>query len=215
MLVKKFKCVIFDLDGVIVSTDQFHFLAWKALADREGIEFNQEINNRLRGVSRPESLEIILEKSKKKYSAIEKKEMTDYKNQRYVISLSQLGPKDILPEVIDLIHFLNENDILIAIGSSSKNTKTILKQIGLLDAFDTIVDGNDITHSKPHPEVFLKAAEKLSINPKDCIVVEDALAGINAAKSAGMFAVAVSDALKATNADMKATELSQMKTLFS
>ena len=215
MLVKKFKCVIFDLDGVIVSTDQFHFLAWKALADREGIEFNQEINNRLRGVSRPESLEIILEKSKKKYSAIEKKEMTDYKNQRYVISLSQLGPKDILPEVIDLIHFLNENDILIAIGSSSKNTKTILKQIGLLDAFDTIVDGNDITHSKPHPEVFLKAAEKLSINPIDCIVVEDALAGINAAKSAGMFAVAVSDALKATNADMKATELSQMKTLFS
>ena len=215
MLVKKFKCVIFDLDGVIVSTDQFHFLAWKALADREGIEFNQEINNRLRGVSRPESLEIILEKSKKKYSAIEKKEMTDYKNQRYVISLSQLGPKDILPEVIDLIHFLNEKDILIAIGSSSKNTKTILKQIGLLEAFDTIVDGNDITHSKPHPEVFLKAAEKLSINPKDCIVVEDALAGINAAKSAGMFAVAVSDALKATNADMKATELSQMKTLFS
>jgi len=215
MLVKKFKCVIFDLDGVIVSTDQFHFLAWKALADREGIEFNQEINNRLRGVSRPESLEIILEKSKKKYSAIEKKEMTDYKNQRYVISLSQLGPKDILPEVIDLIHFLNENDILIAIGSSSKNTKTILKQIGLLDAFDTIVDGNDITHSKPHPEVFLKAAEKLSINPIDCIVVEDALAGINAAKSAGMFAVAVSDALKATNADMKATQLSQMKTLFS
>jgi len=215
MLVKKFKCVIFDLDGVIVSTDQFHFLAWKALADREGIEFNQEVNNRLRGVSRPESLEIILEKSKKKYSAIEKKEMTDYKNQRYVISLSQLGPKDILPEVIDLIHFLNEKDILIAIGSSSKNTKTILKQIGLLEAFDTIVDGNDITHSKPHPEVFLKAAEKLSINPKDCIVVEDALAGINAAKSAGMFAVAVSDALKATNADMKATELSQMKTLFS
>lgn len=215
MLVKKFKCVIFDLDGVIVSTDQFHFLAWKALADREGIEFNQEVNNRLRGVSRPESLEIILEKSKKKYSAIEKKEMTDYKNQRYVISLSQLGPKDILPEVIDLIHFLNEKDILIAIGSSSKNTKTILKQIGLLEVFDTIVDGNDITHSKPHPEVFLKAAEKLSINPVDCIVVEDALAGINAAKSAGMFAVAVSDALKATNADMKATELSQMKTLFS
>ena len=122
--------------------------------------------------------------------------------------------KDILPEVIDLIHFLNEKDILIAIGSSSRNTKTILKQIGLLNAFDTIVDGTDITHSKPHPEVFLKAAERLSVKPDDCIVVEDALAGINAARSAGMFAVAVSDALKATNADFKAVELSQIKALF-
>jgi len=214
ILNRKYKGVIFDLDGVIVSTDRYHFSAWKALATREEIDFTEEDNHRLRGVSRSESLEIILEKASRTYTSSEKHEMLEYKNIRYVASLSQLSPRDILPGVIDLIQFLKEKDVQIAIGSSSKNTKTILKQIGMIDLFDAIIDGNDIHFSKPHPEVFLKAALQLGLDPVECIVIEDALAGINAAKSAQMFAVAVSDALKAKNADMYAKQLSSVKELF-
>ena len=203
----KIKGVIFDLDGVIVSTDEFHFKAWKVLADREGIHFDRQINNRLRGVSRRESLEIILEKANRSYSENEILEMLDFKNNIYRNSLSELTKYDILINFNELYAKLRQNKIKMAIGSSSKNTKTILTQIGLIDAFDAIADGNDITRSKPDPEVFLLAAERLGLDPKECVVVEDAVAGIEAAKAGGMIAIAINDATKCHIADYKIDNL--------
>ena len=203
----KIKGVIFDLDGVIVSTDEFHFKAWKVLADREGIDFDRHINNRLRGVSRRESLEIILEKANRSYSENEILEMLDFKNNIYRNSLSELTKYDILINFNELYAKLRQNKIKMAIGSSSKNTKTILTQIGLINAFDAIADGNDITRSKPDPEVFLLAAERLGLDPKECVVVEDAVAGIEAAKAGGMIAIAINDATKCHIADYKIDNL--------
>lgn len=209
-----FKGVIFDLDGVIVSTDEFHFQVWNALAKREGIEFSREINHLLRGVSRRESLEILLRKASRKYSENQIQEMLKFKNDLYRASLKNLTKKDILPGVIELLTFLRSENVLIAIGSSSKNTKVILEHIGLLHSFDAIVDGNDLLKSKPDPEVFMKAGKKLRLKPQSCIVVEDAVAGIKAAKRAGMYAVAVSDALKCQEADFFAEDILDIKKLF-
>lgn len=188
------KAVIFDLDGVIVSTDDCHFRAWKRMADEEGIYFDREINNRLRGVSRMASLDIVLERAKREYSESEKQELAERKNEYYKELICELTPDDILPGVMDKLENLKENGIKIAIGSSSKNTPIILKQIGLDGYFDAVSDGNNITHSKPDPEVFLKAAEMLNISPEDCMIVEDADAGIEAGKRAGMKTLAVQGA---------------------
>ncbi|MBD9009883.1 MAG: beta-phosphoglucomutase [Clostridiales bacterium] len=188
------KAVIFDLDGVIVSTDDCHFRAWKRMADEEGIYFDREINNRLRGVSRMASLDIVLERAKREYSEREKQELAERKNEYYKELICELTPDDILPGVMDKLENLKENGIKIAIGSSSKNTPIILKQIGLDGYFDAVSDGNNITHSKPDPEVFLKAAEMLNIPPEDCMIVEDADAGIEAGKRAGMKTLAVQGA---------------------
>ena len=188
------KAVIFDVDGVIVSTDDCHFRAWKRMADEEGIYFDREINNRLRGVSRMASLDIVLERSKREYSESEKQELAERKNEYYKELICELTPDDILPGVMDKLENLKENGIKIAIGSSSKNTPIILKQIGLDGYFDAVSDGNNITHSKPDPEVFLKAAEMLNIPPEDCMIVEDADAGIEAGKRAGMKTLAVQGA---------------------
>lgn len=188
------KAVIFDLDGVIVSTDDCHFRAWKRMADEEGIYFDREINNRLRGVSRMASLDIVLERAKREYSEREKQELAERKNKYYKELICELTPDDILPGVMDKLENLKENGIKIAIGSSSKNTPIILKQIGLDGYFDAVSDGNNITHSKPDPEVFLKAAEMLNIPPEDCMIVEDADAGIEAGKRAGMKTLAVQGA---------------------
>lgn len=196
------KAVIFDLDGVIVSTDGFHYRAWKAMADNEGIYFDETINNRLRGVSRMESLEIILERATKSYTPEEKEAMATAKNDIYRESLVQLTPDDILPGVMDMLTTLRGMGIKLAIGSSSKNTPVILKQIGLGDYFDAVADGNQIKNSKPDPEVFLLAAKLLGIDPADCVVVEDAYAGIDAAKAGGMKAVGVGDASKYEKADV-------------
>lgn len=196
------KAVIFDLDGVIVSTDGFHYRAWKAMADNEGIYFDETINNRLRGVSRMESLEIILERATKTYTAEEKEAMATAKNDIYRESLVQLTPDDILPGVMDMLTTLRGMGVKLAIGSSSKNTPVILKQIGLGDYFDAVADGNQIKNSKPDPEVFLLAAKLLGIDPAECVVVEDAYAGIDAAKAGGMKAVGVGDASKYEKADV-------------
>lgn len=190
------KAVIFDLDGVIVSTDNLHYLAWKKMADEEGIYFDETINHRLRGISRKDSLEIILEQAKKSYTEDEKGLLMAKKNSDYQQLLKDLTQKDILPGVMDLLAELKAKDILIAIGSSSKNAKIILKYIGLENEFDAISDGTNISHSKPHPEVFLKAAEMLDLKPTECAVVEDAISGILAAKNAGMLAFATGDALQ-------------------
>ena len=190
----KYKGVIFDLDGVICSTDHYHYLAWKALADRLGIYFDETINNRLRGVSRMASLEIILERYNGTLSEEEKLAAAEEKNNLYRELLKEMTPADLSPEVKSTLDALRAKGLLLGIGSSSKNTKFILSRIGLGDYFDKISDGTNITRSKPDPEVFLKAAEYLGLEPKDCLVVEDAKAGIEAALAAGMDAAAIGDA---------------------
>ena len=185
------KAVIFDLDGVICFTDKYHYQAWKALADKLGIYFDEKINNRLRGVSRMASLEIILERADKTYTQEEKEAFAEEKNDNYKELLKNMKESDLSEEVKTTLEELRARGYLLAIGSSSKNTKFILGQLGLGDFFDAIVDGTDITHSKPDPEVFLKAAEKLGMKPEDCAVVEDAKAGIEAAKAANMTALAL------------------------
>ncbi len=185
------KAVIFDLDGVICFTDKYHYLAWKALADRLGIYFDEKINNRLRGVSRMASLEIILERAQETYSPEQKEAFAEEKNDTYRGLLKKMSPADLTDEVRDTLVELRNRGYLLAIGSSSKNTKFILSRIGLADFFDAIADGTDITRSKPDPEVFLIAAQKLGADPADCAVVEDAKAGIEAAKAGGMTALAL------------------------
>ena len=185
------EAVIFDLDGVIVSTDEFHYQGWKKLAEEEGIYFDREINHRLRGVSRMESLQILLEKSKTQYSNKEKSAMAEKKNDYYRRLLNKLSPKDILPGVMDVLAELRKRKIKMAIGSSSKNTPLILGKIGIGDFFDAVADGNGIEYSKPHPEVFLLAAERLAVEPSKCLVVEDAEAGVEAALAGGFRCFAV------------------------
>ena len=185
------KAVIFDLDGVIVSTDDCHYEAWKKMADEEGIYFDKVINNRLRGVSRMESLEIVLERSDKEYSKEEKIKLAERKNGYYKEFITKLTPSDILDGAKENLEELRNNGIKIAIGSSSKNTPIILKQIGLENYFDAVSDGNNIKNSKPDPEVFLKAAQKLAIPASECMIVEDADAGVEAGKRAGMKTLSV------------------------
>ena len=185
------KAVIFDLDGVICFTDKFHYRAWKALADRLGIYFDEKINDRLRGVSRMASLEIILERSDKEYTQEEKEAFAEEKNNTYRELLKTMSPADLTDEVKNTLVELRNRGYKLGIGSSSKNTKFILERIGLGDFFDAIADGTDITHSKPDPEVFLIAAKKLGMEPTDCAVVEDAKAGIEAAKAGNMTARAL------------------------
>ena len=188
------KAFIFDLDGVIVSTDRYHYLAWKQTADGEGIYFDEKINDRLRGVSRMASLEIILERAKRQYSEEEKQALATKKNDLYRDLLKNLTPKDRLEGVTETLAALREKGYLLAIGSSSKNTPFILEKIGYGDYFDAVSDGNNITRGKPDPEVFLKAAEMLRLSPESCYVVEDAEAGIDAANAGGFFSVGVGPA---------------------
>lgn len=185
------KAVIFDLDGVIVTTDEYHYKAWKILADEEKIYFDRKINENLRGVSRMESLDIILKKSEKIYTNEQKVQMSERKNLYYKNMLNSLTPKDILPGVMDVLNKLKELGVKTAVGSSSKNAPFILEKIGLNTQFDAVADGNGIKKSKPDPEVFLLAARMLKIDPGECVVVEDAEAGIEAALAAGMKAVGV------------------------
>lgn len=202
------KAVIFDLDGVIVSTDECHYKAWKMLADEEGIYFDRQINERLRGVSRMESLEIVLERAEKSYTDEEKAALAERKNDCYKEYIKALTPNDILVGVMDNLEDLKSKGIKIAIGSSSKNTPIILKQIGLDNYFDAVSDGNNIKKSKPDPEVFVKAADMLNIPYGECLVVEDADAGIEAGKNAGMLTLAVN---KAQGGDMSVENLGKAK----
>ncbi len=188
------KAVIFDLDGVICFTDKYHYQAWKALADRLGIYFDEIINNRLRGVSRMASLDIVLERAERAYSQEEKEAFAAEKNATYVELLQQMSPRDLSDEVRETLNALRAGGYKLAIGSSSKNTKLILSRIGLGDFFDAISDGTNITHSKPDPEVFLMAAEMLSLDPAECLVVEDARAGIQAAHAGGFKSAGIGEA---------------------
>ena len=180
--------IIFDLDGVICSTDRYHYLAWKALADSLGIPFDEQINAQLRGVSRMECLEIILGSRSGEYSQPQKLALAEKKNDIYRSYLSAMTPGDLSKEVRMTLHTLRQRGYLLAIGSSSKNTRQILNQLGLEDFFDAVADGTQITKSKPDPEVFLLVCAMLGVSPENTIVIEDAESGVRAAK-AGRFRV--------------------------
>lgn len=197
----KYLAVIFDLDGVICFTDKYHYLAWKKIADELGIYFDETINNRLRGVSRMESLEIVLERYEGEITEKEKKDLAEKKNKIYVELLEEMTEKDLPVEVAETLNGLREKGLKLAIGSSSKNAKLILKRLGLEGYFDAVSDGTNIVKSKPDPEVFLKAAEFLRIEPSKCLVVEDAKAGIMAAKRGGFDSAGLGEAAKCEEVD--------------
>ena len=207
------KTIIFDLDGVLVYTDKFHYLAWKKMADRIGVPFDETINNRLRGVSRMDSLEIILERSTRKYTQEEKEDLAEEKNGYYKEFLKKMSPADVRPEIRGMLKELHKRGYQLAIGSSSKNTKFILAQTQLTDDFDAISDGTNITKSKPDPEVFLKAAEYTQTTPGNCLVVEDAIAGIDAAKAGGMLAAGVGEAKTYEKTDYSMDKVEDLLTL--
>ena len=186
--------IIFDLDGVIVSTDEQHYLGWQALADKLGIPFSREVNSRFRGVSRMACMNILEELGGKHYTDSEKIAYADWKNEYYRELLAQMSPADLSQEVRSTLDALRARGLKLAVGSSSKNAKFILKRIGLSDYFDAVSDGTNISRSKPDPEVFLKAAEYLGLTPSDCLVVEDAVSGVEAAHAGGMKAATVGDA---------------------
>ncbi len=187
------KACIFDLDGVIVDTVPAHFIAWKTVADELNIPFTEEDIEHLKGVSRIDSMKRILALGNMTRTDEELKELTARKNAIYVDIIAKMTVEDILPGVEDFIQLLRDNNIAIAIGSSSKNTPTILKAVGLDSTFDVVVDGNHVTHSKPDPEVFLQGAEQLNVAPADCLVLEDAISGLEAARRGGMKCIGVGD----------------------
>ena len=213
-MVKEFQAVIFDLDGVICFTDEYHYRAWKAMADGIGVYFDREINNRLRGVSRMESLEIILERYSGVMSPAEKEELAAQKNELYKQFLAQMSPADLSAEVKTTLDTLRERGYLLAIGSSSKNAPFILQQIGLGGYFDAVSDGNNISRSKPDPEVFVKAAQMLRVEPALCLVVEDAVSGAEAAHGGGMKAACVGDAAKAGAGDWNMSSIGELLEIF-
>jgi len=206
----KYQAIIFDLDGVICHTDKYHYMAWKMLADKLGIYFDEQVNNRLRGVSRMESLAIIFENYDGIITEEEKIRYADEKNEIYKKYLQEMTSKDLSVEVKDTLQTLRNKGMKLAIGSSSKNAKFILNQIELGSFFDAISDGNNIVKSKPDPEVFLKAAEFIHIDPADCLVVEDAVAGVEASILAGMDCAALGDAGQSNRATYSLNNFAQL-----
>ena len=187
------KAFIFDLDGVIVDTAKYHYLAWKDLADELGFEFTLEDNELLKGVSRERSLDILLNIGKVTISEEKRTKILHQKNVTYLEYIAKMSSSEILPGIPELLQYLKSNNIKFSLGSASKNARLILETLDLLKDFDAIVDGNDVSSAKPDPEVFLIAAEKLGTDPKQCIVVEDAQAGVEAANRAGMTSIGIGD----------------------
>ncbi|MBO5913061.1 MAG: beta-phosphoglucomutase [Clostridia bacterium] len=213
---KDIKGIIFDLDGVLLSTDKYHFMAWKKLADRLGINFTEKDNERLRGVSRMESLEIVLSLSEQpvKLSEDEKIALATEKNNDYRLYLEELTPDDITDEVRTSLKALRNKGYKLAIGSSSKNTKFILKKTCLDTYFDAIADGNDIKNSKPDPEVFLKAASFIGFSLLECAVIEDAEAGLTAANNGGFMSIGYASAYDSPLAEVHLEKFSDLCKLF-
>lgn len=199
----KYQAIIFDLDGVICHTDHYHYLAWKKIADELGIPFDESRNNELRGIGRMESLDILLKDYDQKMSSEEKQKYADMKNNIYRNYLSHMTPESLEQGVVEALHVIKDTGVKVAIGSSSKNAKFILEKIGLEKFFDAVVDGNMIVHTKPAPEVFSNAAKLLGIPAKDCLVVEDAKSGLEAAYNAGMDCAAIGDATQYNNSTYK------------
>lgn len=205
------KACIFDLDGVIVDTAHYHFLAWKRLASELNINLTEELNERLKGVSRMHSLEIILSLGGISLSQHEKENLANKKNSWFVDYLERMAPEEIFPGVKQLIKDLRNGGIKVGLASSSKNAKTVIQLLHIQNDFDTVVDGTMITHSKPHPEIFLLAASRLGVQPKDCLVFEDAEAGVEAAIAAGMKCVGVGSPDQLGKADKVITTTGDFK----
>ena len=187
------KGIIFDLDGVIVDTAKYHYLAWKKLANQLGFEFSQEQNELFKGVSRKRCLDILLEMGNLSASQEQKNVWMIEKNNDYLAYIKKMDDSEILPDVPKILTLLKENAIPIALGSASKNALPILEKVGLAHFFDVIVDGNNVTKAKPDPEVFLMAAKKMNLSPSNCIVFEDAVAGIEAANAANMISIGIGE----------------------
>ncbi|MFM1933600.1 MAG: Beta-phosphoglucomutase [Bacteroidota bacterium] len=210
-----YKACLFDLDGVLVDTAIYHFQAWKMLGENFNYQLTEEQNEQLKGVSRVESLNRILDWAKYSATSEQKEAWLIEKNENYLQLISNMNPAEILPGVLDFLGQIKELGYKIALGSASKNSEVILTKTGLLPWFDLIIDGNKVTKSKPDPEVFLKGAEGLGFQPEECIVFEDAQAGVEAAKKGGMIAIGIGDADVLSEADkviptfigIKATEL--------
>lgn len=185
------KAVIFDLDGVITDTARYHYHAWKLLADELGIYFDELINERLKGIDRMASLEVILERADKVYSDEQKKEFAAKKNGYYLISIEEVTKSDILGDIENILIRLGKEGYKIALGSASKNANQIIEKLGLKDYFDAVVDSAKIAKGKPDPEIFVTAAQMLSVPCGQCVVLEDSAAGITSAKKAGMIAIGI------------------------
>ncbi len=205
---------IFDLDGVIVDTAKFHYLAWRKLANNLGFDITEAQNEQLKGISRVKSLEIILDWGKVSLSQDEFMEQMALKNDNYLSYISSMTKKDLLPGVSNLIAYLSENKLPFALGSASKNARIILEKTGLLQSFNAVVDGNDVSKAKPNPEVFLKAASKLEVAPENCVVFEDAVAGIQAANFAGMISIGIGNPEILKEADFIFSNFTEIKTVF-
>ena len=202
--------IIFDLDGVICTTDKYHYLAWKALADSLGLPFDEKVNGLLRGVSRMESLEIVLGEHSADYSQEQKTALATRKNEIYKSYLSAMTPGDLSKEVRSTLYTLRQRGYLLAIGSSSKNTRQILRQLGLGEFFDAVADGTMITRSKPDPEVFLLAASMLGVRPENAVVIEDAESGVRAAKAGRFRAIGIRTEGSDPNSDITIRHLKNL-----
>ncbi|MBQ4900764.1 beta-phosphoglucomutase [Paenibacillus sp. Marseille-P2973] len=193
-MLETMKGAIFDLDGVIVDTAKYHYLAWRSLAKSLGFEFTEEDNERLKGVSRMESLQILLEVGGVEANEAERLEMADAKNKEYVDYISRLEPSEILPGAREYLLQLRSRGVKVALGSASKNAEFILNRLGIADLFDAVIDGTKVSKAKPDPEVFLAASAALGLEPSACVVFEDAAAGVQAGKAAGSKVVGIGSA---------------------
>src|SRR5471030_2157288 len=204
------KACIFDLDGVIVDTAVYHYKAWKRLANELGFDFTEEDNEKLKGVSRVRSLELILQWGHITKTALEKEKLAARKNDWYVEMINHITPAEILPGAKEFLETCRAAGIKTALGSASKNSMTILNKINMTGLFDAVIDGNKVSKPKPDPEVFLKGAEALNVSPADCVVFEDAIAGVEAAKNGGMKAVGIGSPNVLTEADLVVSGLNEM-----
>ena len=209
------EAVIFDLDGVICHTDLYHYQAWKTIADRLDISFDERINARLRGISRMDSLNIILKQTDRSFTQHEKELLAEEKNQVYQSFLRQMTPADLSAGTLNALNTLRDMGLKLAVASSSRNTALILEQLGLDTFFDAVADGNQISRSKPDPEVFLLAASLLGIQPSNALVVEDAAAGICAAKAGGFWVAGLGDAANESGVDFGIATLKELITICS
>lgn len=209
---RKLEAIIFDLDGVITDTAEYHYLAWKALANEIGIDIDREFNERLKGVSRMESLELILAHGgmANRFSLEEKEKLATKKNEHYKRLIQSITPADILPGIKELIQAAKQKRLKIGLASASKNAFTVLESLGLTPWFDTIVDAGKITKGKPDPEIFLTAAHQLQVIPKHCMGIEDAASGVAAINSAGMFSVGVGDPVSLSHAHLVVSSTSEL-----
>jgi len=206
--------IIFDLDGVIVDTAKYHYLAWKKLADQLGFEFTHEHNELFKGVSRKKCLEILLDIGNIKATQDQFDSWMVEKNVDYLEYIEHMDESEVLPDVPRILNYLKSRNFPIALGSASKNARPILEKVKLIDYFDSIMDGNNVSKAKPDPEVFLLAAKALSVHPKNCVVFEDAIAGIQAANNAEMISVGIGEKNVLSEADYNFNDFTEISNVF-